>query len=70
MKLIIDFHNNDTIKITCDEDLDNFYYLAWTNDVYSLWYNNEFVWEKTFLTTGNAVGELIKFLTNGMRKNK
>lgn len=68
MKLIIEFLNNDTLKITTDDDPDNFYQLVWITEtrMYSLWYNNDFVWEKNYSSTGEALGNVIATLTNAM----
>lgn len=68
MKLITEFLNNDTLKITTDDDPNNFYQLVWRTDdrMYSLWYNDTFVWEKKYKSTGEALGNVIAFLTDAM----
>ena len=72
MKLITEFLNNDTLKITTDDDPDNFYQLVWKTEsktrMYSLWYNDDFVWEKYYSTTGEALGNVIAALTDAMTK--
>lgn len=68
MKLITEFLNDNTLKIFTDDDLNNFYRLVWRTDdrMYSLWYNDTFVWEKKYSSTGKALGEVIWSLTDAM----
>lgn len=68
MKLILDFENSDGIKITATDDPDNFYLLGYKENKYSLWFNDSFVWEKEYETTGHALASVVGSLANAMKK--
>lgn len=70
MKLVIEFLNDDTLKIFTDDDPNNFYRLVWRTEdrMYSLWYNDTFVWEKEYSSTGEVLGVVIWSLTDAMSK--
>lgn len=67
MKLILDFNNDNTLSITSDDDPDNFYFMKWDACRYQLWYNEQFVWERDFASTGHAVANVTGTLINAMR---
>lgn len=70
MKLILDFKNDNTINITTDDDPKNHYDLVWRENLYSLWYNNEFVWQRNYPSTDYAVASVVGSLVNAMEVNR
>jgi len=69
MKLILDFQNDDTIKITTDDDPTTSYSIVKSDACckYSLWFNEEFVWEWEFASTAGAVASVVGSIVEAMR---
>jgi len=71
MKIIIEY-KEDEVRISSEDDPKNHYLVAWrkSDNMYSLWYNEQFIWEKSYNSFGEALGNVVANLTDGMRVQK
>lgn len=71
MKLILDYNEEEcNIKLTSDDDLINSYRLVWRKDfednVYSVWYNDNFVFEGKANSLPDAVSRFMATIFSGI----